>query len=148
MSTTGIKTLTFSSLWNEITVLVSLDLDHTEVDRLKAEKGGEQDNIDVLIEWADSEEDIKSKLKNLHQSQSKMPQEVADVRQAQKKLQLTMEDVRQTQHKTQKNVEEVAAGLKDIKVTVDSLKDGTDEDSTDEVLRNLTNPEFRGDIEY
>ena len=60
---------------------MSLDLDHTEVDSLKAEKGGEQDNIDVLIEWADSEEDIRSKLKNLPQSQSQMRQEVEDVRQ-------------------------------------------------------------------
>ena len=121
---------------------MSLDLNHTEVDSLKAEKGGEKDNIDVLIEWAECEEDIKSKLKNLHQSQSQMHQEVEDVRQAQKKLKLTKEDVRHTQHRTPQNVKEVAAGLKDIKETVASLKDGKDKDSTDEALRNLTKSEF------
>ena len=51
VSTTGVDTPTFSALWTEISgVLVSLGLGRAEVDRLKAEKGGEQDYIDVLIE--------------------------------------------------------------------------------------------------
>ena len=50
VTTTGVDTPTFSALWTEISgVLVSLGLDQAEVDRLKAEKGGEQDYIDVLI---------------------------------------------------------------------------------------------------
>ena len=71
VTTTGVDTPTFSALWTEISgVLVNLGLDQAEVDRLKAEKGGEQDYIDVLFEWADSEEDIKSQLNNLNKSQS------------------------------------------------------------------------------
>ena len=156
VTTTGVDTSTFSALWTEISgVLVSLGLDQAEVDRLKAEKGGEQDYIDVLIEWADSEEDIKSQLKNINQCQSKTHQAVEDVRQAQIKTQTTMEDLRQAQAKTQQsvdevfqNVKEVEADLKEIKETVEILRDGKDKDRSGEVLRNLTKSEFRGDIEY
>ena len=170
VTTTGVDTPTFSALWTEISgVLVSLGLDQAEVDRLKAEKGGEQDYIDVLIEWADSEEDIKSQLKNLHQSQGQTHQAVQDVRLAQVKTQKTVNEIHQTQAKTQKrvedmhhihtqtqqrvkevnqNVREVATGLKEIKEAVYSLKEGKDKDSSDEVLRNLTKSEFSGDIEY
>ena len=156
VTTTGVDTPTFSALWTEISgVLVSLGLDQAEVDRLKAEKGGEQDYIDVLIEWADSEEDIKSQLKNIYQSQSQTHEAVEDVRQAQIKTQTTVEDVRQAQAKTQQsvdevcqNVKEVEAGLKDINEKLESLKDEKDRDRSEEVLRNLTKSEFRGDIEY
>ena len=108
VTTTGVDTPTFSALWTEISgVLVSLGLDQAHVDRLKAEKGGEQDYIDVLIDWADSEEDIRSQLKNIHQSQSKTHQAVEDVRQAQVKTQKTVEDIHQSQSKTHQAVEDV-----------------------------------------
>ena len=170
VTTTGVDTPTFSALWTEISgVLVSLGLDQAEVDRLKAEKGGEQDYIDVLIEWADSEEDIKLQLKNIRQSQGQTHQAVQDVRLAQVKTQKTVKEIHQSQDKTQKrveemhhiqtqthqsvkevnqNVREVATGLKEIKEAVYSLKEGKDKDSSDEVLRNLTKSEFSGDIEY
>ena len=132
-----------------------LGLDQAEVDSLRAEKGGEQDYIDALIKWADSEEDIKSQLKNIHQSQSQTHEAVEDVRQAQIKIQTTVENVRQAQAKTQQsvdevcqNVKEVEAGLKDINEKLESLKNEKDEDKSEEVLRNLTKSEFRGDIEY
>ena len=141
VTTTGVDTPTFSALWTEISgVLVSLGLDQAEIDRLKAEKGGEQDYIDVLIEWADSEEDIKSQLKNIHQVQSETHQAVEDVRQAQAKTQQSVDEVCQ-------NVKEVEAGLKDINEKLESLKDEKDKDRSEEVLRNLTKSEFRGDIE-
>ena len=108
VTTTGVDTPTFSALWTEISgVLVSLGLDQAEVDRLKAEKGGEQDYIDVLIEWADSEEDIKTQLKNIHQSQSQTHQSVQDVRLAQEKTQETVKEIRQSQDRTQKRVEDI-----------------------------------------
>ena len=170
VTTTGVDTPTFSALWTEISgVLVSLGLDQAEVDRLKAEKGGEQDYIEVLIEWADSEEDIKSQLKNIHHSQSQTHQAVQDVRLAQVKTQKAVKEIHQSQDKTQKrvedmyqihtqthqrvkevnqNVREVATGLKEIKEAVYSLKEGKDKDSSDKVLENLTKSEFSGDIEY
>ena len=212
VTTTGVDTPTFSALWTEISgVLVTLNLNQAEVDRLKAEKGGEQDYIDVLIEWADSEEDIKTQLENINQVQSKTRQAVEDVREAQFKTQKTVKDIHQTQANTKKtledihqtqastqktvediqqtqagtqktvediqqtqadiqktvenvrhtqaktqqsvaevcqNVKKVEAGLKELKETVGSLKEGKDKDRADEVLRNLTKSEFRGDIEY
>ena len=223
VTTTGVNATTFSALWNEISgVLVSLGLDQVEADRLKAEKGGEQDYIDVLIEWGDSEEDVKSQLKKIDQYQSQTHQVVEDVRQAQVKTQTTVEGIHQTQVNTQKTVEEihqtqaktqetvedihniqastqkivedmhksqtkthqnikevhqtmeevlqtqvktqrtieevrhenaksvdeVAAGLKEIKETVESLKEKKDKDKAEEVLRNLAKSEFSGDIEY
>ena len=97
VTTTGVDTLTFSALWTEISgVIVNLGLDQAEVDRLKVETGGEQDCIDVLIEWADSEEDIKSQLKNIHHSQSQTHQAVQDVRLAQVKTQKKVKEIHQS----------------------------------------------------
>ena len=80
VTTTGVDTPTFSALWAEISgVLVSLGLDQAEVDRLKAEKGGEQDYINVLIDWAASEEDIKLQLENYRQAQAKTQQSVEEL---------------------------------------------------------------------
>ena len=108
VTTTGVDTPTFSALWTEISgVLVSLGLGQAEVDRLKAEKGGEQDYIDVLIEWAGSEENVKSQLQKIHQYHSQTHQVVEDVRQAQVKTETTVKDIHQTQAKTQKKVEDI-----------------------------------------
>ena len=66
VSTTGVDTPTFNALWQEINaVLVALGLDQAEIDRLKAESCGEKDYLDVLLEWADSEQEFKSQLKQL-----------------------------------------------------------------------------------
>ena len=141
VTTTGVDTPTFSALWTEIGgVLVSLGLDQAEVDKLKVEKGGEPEYIDVLIKWADSERDIKSQLKNIHQSQSKIQQAVEDVRQNLAKTQKTVEEVFQAQTKTQEAVE-------DVRHAVQSLRE-RDKVRADEVLRKLAKCEFRGDIEY
>ena len=122
VTTTGVDTPTFSALWTEISgVLVALNLNQAEVDRLKAEKGGEQDYIDVLIEWADSEQDIKSQLKNIHQSQSLTHRAVEDVRHAQAKLQKTVEDVHQTQAMTQTTVEDIHLTQASTQKTVEDI---------------------------
>ena len=72
VSTTAVDPLTFSSLWREITLpLTALGLGQAEIDRLKAESGGEEDYLDALFKWADSEKDIKSQLKDVQQTQSK-----------------------------------------------------------------------------
>ena len=122
VTTTGVDTPTFSALWTEISgVLVSLGLDQAEVDRLKAEKGGEQDYIDVLIEWADSEEDIKSQLKNINQVQSKTHQAVEDVREAQVKIQKTVKDIHQTQANTKKTLEDIHQTQASTQKTVEDI---------------------------
>ena len=119
VTTTGVDTSTFFALFTEISgVLVSLGLDKAEVERLEAEKCGEQDHVNLIIEWVDSEEDMKSRLKTVHQSQTK----------------------------TQQTVEKVADGILELKETVESLRD-RDNGRDDEVLRNLVDSDFSNDIE-
>ena len=66
VTSTGVDTPCFNALWQEISVvLVALGLDQADVDRLKAERCGENDYLDVLLDWADSEQDIKSQLKDI-----------------------------------------------------------------------------------
>ena len=176
VTTTGVDTLTFSVLWTEISaVLVGLGLDQAEVDRLKAEEGGEQDCLDALLEWAQSEEHIKSQVKSIHQCQTKMQLKGEEVRQTQledqetlltveEALQIqtkqhhTVKDVRESQAITHETIEEVhqikehtetlKAGLQEVKETIDSLKEEIEKGREDEVLRNLVKSQFRGDIEY
>ena len=72
VTTTGVHTVTFSALWLELSaVLVALGLPRAEINKLKAEHCGEEDFLDVLFEWADSEEDIKLQLKDIRQYQVK-----------------------------------------------------------------------------
>ena len=91
VTTTGINTPSFLSQWNEISgVLVALGLDVAEIDRLKVERCGEEDYLEVLRDWADSEEDIKSQMKELRQSQTKTSQALetiqADVKEIKKTI--------------------------------------------------------------
>ena len=96
ITTTAMDTPTFSALWQEISAaLVALGLPQAEIDRLKAERCGEQDFLDVLFEWADSEEDIKSQLRDIRQYQAKTGQTVAEVRQTQIEDQKTMQDIKE-----------------------------------------------------
>lgn len=86
VTTTGLDTATFTALWNEISaVLVVLGHDQAEIDRLKAECGGEEDYLNVLFEWANSEEEIKSQLNEITRAQKKTHKAVEEVRQMLKK---------------------------------------------------------------
>ena len=100
VTSTGVDATSFSSVWHEVSItLHSLGLDQAEIDRLKAEHGAEEDYLDALIEWADSEEDIKTQLKDIHQTQLKLSKTVEDGN-------LNMEDLRQALSKTQDVVDE------------------------------------------
>ena len=97
VSTTGIDKATFSALWQEISAaLVALGLPQAEIDRLKAEHCGEEDFLDVLFKWAESEEDIKSQLRDMRQDQAKILQMVEDLHSV-NVTQETIDEKRQTQ---------------------------------------------------
>ena len=84
VTSTGVDTHSFSVLWREISaVLVALRLQQSEVDRLKAERGGEEDYLDALREWADCEIDIKTQLKENTLKLEEVHQVVTEIRQAQ-----------------------------------------------------------------
>ena len=67
VTTTGVDAPIFNTLWKEISaVLVSLGLSQPEIDRLKTEKCGEEDYLDALRDWAESERDLKSRIDDVH----------------------------------------------------------------------------------
>ena len=91
VTTTGVDTPIFTALWQEISaLLVALGFDPGEIDRLKAERCGEEDYLDVLRGWAESEEDIKSQLK---ENKTKLE----EVRQIEKKTHHVVTEVHQAQ---------------------------------------------------
>ena len=146
VSATGVDTLTFNALWQEISApLVALGLNQTEIDRLKAEPGGEEDHLDALLEWADSEENIKFQLKTIHQTQTKTEQAIEQFFQNQAKSQRTVEEAAKSH---EERYETLQAGLREVKEVVDSFKEEREKYSSDEVLRNLAKSEFQADIEH
>ena len=93
-------------------------------------------------------QDNKSKLDKVHQTQLEDRETLQDnkakldeVRQTQLQDRSKLDAVCQTQEKLTKSFEEV-------KEAVHSLKEGRDEESSEEVFRNLAKSEFKGDIEY
>ena len=151
VTTTGVDTRTFSTLWLEISVvLVALGLGQAEIDRLKAERCGEEDYIDVLLEWGDSEEDIKSQLKDVHQSQTKVQQTVDELHKTQlenhetlhcgkvklqevheslTRMQQAVGEVCQTQKQDQRKIEEVLQIEKTTQYLVTKSSQSRREDS-------------------
>ena len=80
LSTTGIDTPTFNNLWQELSaVLVALGLAQAEIDSLIAENCGERDYLDVLLDWADSEQEFKTQLKQVRRFQTETQQDIAKV---------------------------------------------------------------------
>ncbi|CAH3130656.1 unnamed protein product [Pocillopora meandrina] len=154
VTTTGIAGPTFSTLWQEISaVLVSLGLRRTEIDRLKAEHCGEQEFLDALLEWADSEEDIKSQLKDIRDIETQMLQTVDEVRQIQS---FDHETIRESKaklvevHQLQKNLQESVSivhqnrlqdskAIQDTKLTVEKVceKLQTLEEASKHTIQNL-----------
>ena len=85
VTSTAFDAAIFSSLWQEISAaILSLGLDQAEIDRLEAESGGEEDYLDALFEWADSDVEIKTELKDIRQSQAKI-QEVLQIKEDRRK---------------------------------------------------------------
>ena len=173
VTSTGVETTSFTTLWQEIsTTLYSLGLYQAEIDRLKAEQGGEEDYLDALIGWAVSEEDIRTQLKDIHQSQTKTEETISQVLQTQLKLSetqcktqdvaeevlkatneanqesvLRFEKVCESQSKTIQAVVVVHESIQDVKQEVKSLTKKRNKHA-DEVLKTLVMSEFKGDIEY
>ena len=135
VTTTGADALTFNALWLEISaVLVALGLDQAEIDRLKAEHCGEDDYLDVLLDWTDSEEDIKSQLKEMRQCQTETQQDVGKVLETQLEDRKTLEDskakldeVHQTQTSIKGTVERVCQTQQEDRKTLVDSKSKLDE---------------------
>ena len=176
VTSTGVDATSFSSFWQEISItLHSLGLDQAEIYRLKAEQGGEQDYLDALIEWADSEDEIKTQLTDIRQTQLRLSKAVEDStlkmeelrqslsntqdvvdeaveielkgQQEMRVAQSRLEGVCESQSKTSQAVDEIRASIQEVKQEVKSLTKKRNEQA-DEVLRTLAKSEFKGDIEF
>ena len=96
VTSTGVDTHFFSARWQEISaVLVALGLQQSEIDRLKAERGGEEDYLKALRDWADSEEDLKTQLKDIFQAQKEMKQTLLETQETCQESKTKLEDVHQ-----------------------------------------------------
>ena len=116
VTTTGVDTPTFNALWMEISAaLVALGIRQGEIDRLKAERCGEEDYVGTLLEWAKSEEDIKTQLKDILQIHTTtLESRIEDVHQA-------VTEIRQSQLHTDQE-DEILKKL----AKVDAQRDVTD----------------------
>ena len=94
VTTTGIQTPVFDVKWQEMSsVLVSLGLSQSEVDRLKREPCGE-DYVSAVTEWMKNDEEIQFQLKDLLTKQQQ-------VLQTQQEDQRTLNDTHQIVGKVQ-----------------------------------------------
>ena len=174
VTSTGIQTAMFNGKWKEISsVLVSLGLSQSEVDRLKAEPCVE-DYVSAVTEWMKNDGEIKPQLKELHEQQ----EEIRRVQQEQHSTQQTtqqdvkeilrtqqqafevmkeahqdssskLEVLRQSQSQTRHAVHEVSESIHEvIKEEFENLKKRREMDWADDLLKNLVKSEFRRDVEF
>ena len=168
---TGIQTAMFNSKWKEISsVLVSLGLSQSEVDRLKAEPCVE-DYVSAVTLWTKNDGEIKSQLKELHEQQEKIiqvqeeqhstqqqaveeilrtqQQAVEVMKEAQQDSSSKLEVLRQSQSQTRHAVHEVSESIHEvIKEEFENLKKRREMDRADDLLKHLVKSEFRGDVEF
>ena len=136
VTSTGVDATSFSSFWHEIsTTLHSLGLDQAEINRLKAERGGEQDYLDVLIEWADSEEDIKEQLKYIRQSQNKTEETQLKLSEIQCKTLDVAEEVLRVELKGEKILLDSKSKLDEVSQWVNATNQATNEAHQECILR-------------
>ena len=122
VTTTGIPTPVFDVKWQEVSsVLVSLGLSQSEVDRLKREPCGE-DYVSAVTEWMKNDEEIQFQLKDLRTKQQQ-------VLQTQQEDQRTLNDthqivgkVQQTQVEASKLQQEDHRTLQDTHQTVSKVE--------------------------
>ena len=107
-TTTGVDTGEFYSLSDEISApLLALGLNKEEIARLKGEKSGEENYLQALRDWCDSDEKVKSQLKNINKGVEKIQKTSDEVQQTLTEMQLTNSEVRQTQLGDQKTLQEI-----------------------------------------
>ena len=129
MTSSGVDATSFSTFWHEIsTALICLGLDQAEVNRLKAEQGGEEDYLDALIEWAGSEEDIKAQLKDIHQRQLKLSE-------TQCKTHDVAEEVLRVELKGEKILLDSKSKLDEVSQLVYATHQATNEAHQENILR-------------
>ncbi|XP_068674200.1 uncharacterized protein [Montipora foliosa] len=155
ITTTGVDELMFNALWQEISaVLVSLGLSQAEVDRLKAERCGEEDYVDALRDWAESEGDLKTQLNDLRQSVEENVSNLKDLRIQQLTTQKTVEEgnfrlenLQISQNTTQQAVKESNSRIEDIHQIVSEMRETQpNTDQEENILKKLARVDTQRDV--
>ena len=158
VTTTGIQTSVFDVKWREVSsVLVSLGLNQSEVDRLKREPCG-QDYISAVTEWMKNDEEIQFQLKDLRTKQQQVLQTqqedhrtLQDTHQTVGRVEQTLQDthqavgnLQQTQNEAVKLQQEDHRILQDTRQAVEGVQRSI------QMLQEVrkTQPESRQHIEY
>ena len=165
VTSTGIQTSVFGVKWQEVSsVLVSLGLSQSEVDRLKREPCGE-DYVSAVTEWMKSDEEIQFQLKDLLTKQQQVLQTqqqdhrtLHDTHQIVGKVQETQieaSNLQQEDHKTlqdtHQTVRQVEQTLQDTHQTVGNLQQmlhevrRTQQESQQQIEYEAANAEERRD---
>ena len=113
VTSTGIQTSVFDVKWQEVSsVLVSLGLSQSEVDRLKREPCGE-DYVSAVTEWMKNDEEIQFQLKDLLTKQQQVLQTqqedhrtLHDTRRKVRKMQHTQKEASNLQQKDHKTLQD------------------------------------------
>ena len=110
VTTTGIQTPVFDVKWHEISsVLVSLGLSQSEVDRLKREPCGE-DYVSAVTEWMKNDEEIQFQLKDLRTKQQQ-------VLQTQQENHRTLQDTQQTVGRVEQTLQDTHQAFGNLQQT-------------------------------
>ncbi|XP_068742720.1 uncharacterized protein [Montipora capricornis] len=129
VTTTGVDAPMFNTLWKEISaVLVPLGLSQAEIDRLKAERCGEEDYLDVLRDWAEREADLKTQLHDMLQLQTTVKQNVEENKSI-------LKDLRIQQSTTQGIVEEGNFMIEDIHQIVTEIHETQHNTDQEDIIR-------------
>ena len=124
VTTTGVPTPVFYVKWQEVSsVLVSLGLSQSEVDRLKREPCGE-DYISSVTEWMKNDEEIQFQLKDLLTKQQKVLQTqqedqrtLNDTHKIVGKVQQTQVEASKLQHEDHKTLQDTHQTLSKVEQT-------------------------------
>ena len=137
VTTTGIQTPVFDVKWHEISsVLVSLGLSQSEVDRLKREPCGE-DYVSAVMEWTKSDEEIQFQLKNLLTKQQQ-------VLQTQQEDHRTLQDTQQTVGRVEQTLQDTHQAVGNLQQMLQEVRT-TQQESQQQIKREAANAEERGD---
>ena len=141
VTSTGIPTAVFNVKWQEISaVLVALGLNPTDVVNLKSAPC-RVDYISAVIEWAKSDEEIKSQLREVRETQQ-------EARQMQEEDHRTLQDTHKVVEEALKTQKENHETLQQVKKTVENLKGRSSEEQDSETLRKLAKINTQSVIEY
>ena len=134
VTSTGIQTSVFDVKWQEVSsVLVSLGLSQSEVDRLKREPCGE-DYVSAVTEWMKNDEEIQFQLKDLLNKQQQVLQTqqedhrtLHDTHQIIGKVQETQieaSNLQQEDHRTLQDTHQAVGNLQQLQKEAVKLQQG------------------------